>query len=88
MPAFDVELVKKTTLRGNSAGKGKPIQQAATGILGEPVSGNKYAIVIGIADYPGTGNDLKYTYEFDSLQNGQFTYYFVDAGMLWGKILS
>jgi hypothetical protein len=64
VPATDVELVKKTTLRGGkSAGKGKPTQQAATGVLGEPVSGTKYAIVIGIADYPGTDYDLKYTDE-------------------------
>ena len=63
VPATDVELVKKTTLRGKSAGKGKPAKQAATGVLGESVSGNKYAIVIGIADYPGTANDLKYTDE-------------------------
>lgn len=60
IPATDVELVKKVTLRGKSAGKGKPTQQAATGILGEPVSGTKYAIVIGISDYPGTANDLYY----------------------------
>lgn len=31
---------------------------AATGILGTEVTGNKYAIVIGICDYPGTDYDL------------------------------
>ncbi|HHD92571.1 MAG TPA: caspase family protein, partial [Candidatus Portnoybacteria bacterium] len=35
-------------------------QSAATGVLGEPVEGNKYAIVIGISDYPETANDLQY----------------------------
>lgn len=61
--ATGVELVKKTTLRGKPAEKRKPSPNgpSATGILGEQVSGNKYAIVIGIADYPGTANDLKYT---------------------------
>ncbi len=57
--AVDVELIKKTTLRGKPAGKGKPSTNAATGILGA-TTGNKYAIVIGISDYPGTANDLKY----------------------------
>lgn len=64
--ATDVELVKKATIRGKAVGKGKPSPEgpSATGILGDyPVAGNKYAIVIGIADYPGTANDLKYTDE-------------------------
>lgn len=59
VPATDVELVKKITVRGPK-GKGKPTGPAATGILGEQVSGEKYAIVIGVSDYPGTVNDLSY----------------------------
>ncbi len=38
--------------------KKKESEGAATGILGDTTTGNKYAIVIGICDYPGTANDL------------------------------
>jgi hypothetical protein len=57
--ATNVELVKKVFIR-SPQGKGKPSRTVATGILGEPCKGNKYAIVIGISDYPGTENDLNY----------------------------
>ena len=60
LPASEVELVKKVTLSGRPGGGGKPTKQAATGVLGELCSGNKYAIIIGISDYPGTANDLEY----------------------------
>ncbi|MGQ9545657.1 MAG: caspase family protein [Dehalococcoidia bacterium] len=61
LPATDVELVKKVTSHGKpGGGGGKPVKQAATGILGENISGNKYAIIIGISDYPGEENDLEY----------------------------
>jgi hypothetical protein len=60
LPATDVELAKKVTLQGKPAGVGKPVKQAATGILGEPSSGAKYAVIVGISDYPGTVNDLQY----------------------------
>jgi len=60
LPATDVELVKKVTLHGNPAGGGRPVKQAATGVLGAPSSGDKYAILVGISDYPGTANDLQY----------------------------
>lgn len=60
LPATDVELVKKVTLHGKPGGGGKPAKQAATGILGAPSSGDKYAIIVGISDYPGTANDLQY----------------------------
>lgn len=60
LPAIGVELVKKVTLGGKPVGGGKPAKGAATGVLGQPVLGNKYAIVIGISDYPGTANDLSY----------------------------
>jgi hypothetical protein len=59
LQATDVELVKKITVRGKPQG-GKPSKDSATGILGIPCSGNKYAIVIGISDYPGNANDLQY----------------------------
>ncbi len=71
--AKDTEVIKKTSLPG----KGKPANPgnngnkpdkdsdsgAATGTLGKPLSGVRYAIVIGIANYPGIDNDLKYTDE-------------------------
>jgi len=59
--ATDVQIVKKVTLHGPAAKGGKTVPTAATGILGEPVQGEKYAVVIGINDYPGTGSDLQYT---------------------------
>jgi len=62
VPATDVELATKVTVeRGKPAAKPpKPSAGAATGILGTTVQGNKYAIVIGISDYPGTSADLSY----------------------------
>ena len=68
LPATDVKLVKKTPLpfidvemKGNptaqSQGK-KPSGQVATGLLGAGPASAKYAIVIGICDYPGTSNDI------------------------------
>jgi hypothetical protein len=60
LPATDVQLVKKVTLHGNPGGGGRPVRQAATGVLGAPSSGAKYAIIVGISDYPGTANDLQY----------------------------
>lgn len=65
--ASNVELVKKVTVKtpgppivppGQGKKKGK--KGAATGILGDPVSGSRYAIVVGISDYPDTENDLNY----------------------------
>jgi hypothetical protein len=63
VPAKDIELVKKGTLHGppaNAGGGKKQNVGTATGVLGEPCSGNKYAVIIGISDYPGTSNDLEY----------------------------
>jgi len=69
--ATDVEIVKKTSLPG----KGRPVNKPgkppkdeeptsiATGELGVSVGGTKYAIVIGIANYPGVSSDLRYTDE-------------------------
>lgn len=60
--ASDVEITPKITVKGPAAmGKpAKPPRQAATGILGTIVTGEKYAIVIGISDYAGDANDLEY----------------------------
>ncbi|MBS7631195.1 caspase family protein [Candidatus Bathyarchaeota archaeon] len=60
--ASDVEITPKITVKGPVAmGKAaKPPKQAATGILGDLVTGEKYAIVIGISDYYGEANDLEY----------------------------
>ncbi|MEW5907931.1 MAG: caspase family protein [Patescibacteria group bacterium] len=67
LPATDVEIVKKATLpgKGKPAKPGKPPAEPstyATGVLGQPLpeGGIRYAIVVGIANYPGTANDLKY----------------------------
>jgi hypothetical protein len=62
LTATDVELVKKITVRGKpgGGGGGKPAGGAATGVLGVNSSGTKYAIIVGISNYPGTGSDLQY----------------------------
>jgi hypothetical protein len=60
--ATNVELVKKGSMN-TPQGKGNISKTFATGILGDKCTGNKYAIVIGISDYPGTVNDLKYADE-------------------------
>jgi hypothetical protein len=63
IPATNIEVVKKVFSEDMEKGKGKPSPPkteagAATGILGEQATGTKYAVVIGICDYPGTKNDL------------------------------
>ena len=64
IPATNIEVVKKVFSEDIGKGKGKPslppkTRGAATGILGDySVTGNKYAVVIGICDYPGIKNDL------------------------------
>jgi hypothetical protein len=60
--ASDVEITPKITIKG-SKGKGKPAPLTATGILGDlpPKNpNNKWAIIIGISDYYGTTNDIRY----------------------------
>jgi len=59
--ATDVQIVKKVTLQGPVAKGGKTVPTAASGILGAPVTGAKYAVVVGINDYPGSSSDLQYT---------------------------
>ncbi len=60
--AQNVEIVKKATLKGVPAKPDKTQGKAATGMIGAPIpdGGKKYAIVIGISDYPGTSSDLQY----------------------------
>jgi len=71
IPAANVKVVKKIPFSLDmEETKGKPdglpgkdkdsdsSNGAATGILGTKVTGNKYAIVIGICDYPGTEYDI------------------------------
>jgi len=67
--APDVEIVKKMGVKGmplmGPPSRG-PKPDAVTGIIGEEVSGTRYAIIIGISDYPGPdhvldgGYDLSY----------------------------
>jgi hypothetical protein len=61
--ATDIQIVKKVTLHGPAAKGGKTVPTAAFGSLGARLSNNanKYAIVIGINDYPGSSSDLQYT---------------------------
>lgn len=68
VPATNVELVKKVSVRTPGPpivppgrDKKKTKEGAATGILGESVSGSRYAVVVGISDYPGEDNDLNYS---------------------------
>ncbi len=62
--ASDTMLVPKVTLHGGQSrsvrGGGQKRAGAATGYLGEPCTGRKYAIVIGISEYPGLVNDLDF----------------------------
>ncbi|MFC1916184.1 caspase domain-containing protein [Chloroflexota bacterium] len=66
VPAKNVQIIKKVTMKPGPPkpppGKDKPKKQegAATGIPGAPVIGERYAIVVGISDYPGISNDLRY----------------------------
>lgn len=68
--AENIQLVKKSTVEKSEDVKkfdelkkerpARPSRFAATGILGEPSAGERYAIIIGISDYPGTAYDLQY----------------------------
>jgi len=60
VPAHDMELAKKVQVRGDRGGA-KPQRSSptlATGTLADTYSGPKYAILIGISNYPGTSSDL------------------------------
>jgi hypothetical protein len=60
--ARDVELAKKIQVE-RGKGSAKPPKTtttyASTGNIGAEITGSKYAIVIGISNYPGTNNDLE-----------------------------
>ncbi len=71
--AENIKLFKKATIgksddtngarKFNAAEKIKPAwpsRFATTGILGEQAAGERYAIIVGISDYPGTAYDLNY----------------------------
>jgi hypothetical protein len=73
LSATDVHLVKKVPLPpvvGEEKGKpasppgqdkdrnGGSSEGATTGILGTSATGNKYAVVVGICNYPGTNHDI------------------------------
>lgn len=62
--ATDVTIGYKVTLDAKgTTPKGKPTKPAATaatGILGPLCGGTKYALVMGINDYPGTSSDLSF----------------------------
>ena len=63
IPATNIEVVKKIFSEDVGKGKGKPSPPpktggAATGTLGPLSTGNKYAVVIGICDYPGGDYDI------------------------------
>jgi len=60
--ASAVEIVKKVTVKANASKPAKAAATAATGVIGAPLpnGGTRYAIVIGINDYPGTSSDLDY----------------------------
>jgi metacaspase-1 len=82
--ASNIEIVKKITLKGPQAKGGKTIPASATGILGEQCTGSRYAVVIGINDYPGTSSDLQYAVndanEMKSVLEG--TYNFKNVNLL------
>ncbi len=73
VPAQNIRIVKKVTEKSGSPielpGRYIPgrTRGAATGILGAAVEGEKYAVVIGISDYPGVSNDL-YFCDDDALE--------------------
>lgn len=64
--ATDVELVKKTTVKplgppnAPPGQENKKVKGIATGVFGDMVSGDRYAVVVGISDYPGESSDLSY----------------------------
>lgn len=68
--AENIQLVKKNTVGKSEDAKifdkfkiekpARPSRFAATGVLGAPAAGNRYAVIVGISDYPGTAYDLNY----------------------------
>jgi hypothetical protein len=63
VPATDVVLVEKMSLTGkrtHETRRGRKNAAAATGILGSPCSGGRYAVVVGVSNYVGLANDLHF----------------------------
>ena len=65
IPASDIKIVKKLPISEETKGrpvfppgKDKDYSGTANGVLGTEATGNKYAVVIGICDYPGTTYDI------------------------------
>lgn len=58
--AQDVRIMKKVRVKGGLPKPEAKASTAATGSVGSLTDGKKYAIVIGINDYPGDANDLQY----------------------------
>ncbi len=55
----DIRAIKGKPTNPRNSGKNKTKEGMATGTLGDyPITGTKYAVVIGICDYPGTKYDL------------------------------
>ncbi len=73
--AAKIEILSKVGAKGPSLvgpPSSGPRPQAATGILGEPVTGERYAIVIGISDYPGAQSVLELTSTFCLCNVGRY----------------
>lgn len=76
--ATDVKIGKKTTIESpkgkpadlspSASKKAKPEAALVSGVLGEPLAdtAQKYAIVVGVSDYPGEANDI-FAYDADGL---------------------
>lgn len=111
IPATDVKVVKKVfisedieKIKGRDKPSPPPGQDkkkeskgAATGILGTEVTGNKYAIVIGICDYPGKtgldlcqsdGDSLRMYKALTTLYEYKNVYLFKDMGGITGSKLN
>lgn len=56
-----IEIKPKVSIKGSIGGGGSSSKGVATGILNPPPDPNKrWAVIIGISDYFGTSNDIKY----------------------------
>lgn len=92
--AENLQLVKKNTVGKSEDANvfdkfkiekpARPSRFAATGVLGEPSVRNRYAIVIGISDYPGTAYDLQYADDdaIDMKKALVETYGFTDSNII------
>jgi len=90
VPATNVKVVKKISLRRHGGPpsharrrKGKKSGGAATGVLGAPVSGFRYAVVVGISEHPAPGMDLGWSHQ-DAIEmaDALSVYNFYDVTLL------